>query len=396
MFCKSQGVTLKTTYIDDGLVVWREFENCITLIVSAKGIPLRVINDLMELVFSSMVFSVSLNGLRHNKNVEQLKRELKPYYPIIDKLLDSSLDMDLLKFSDCIMSNESNQLNEKLSEFSSRIGSPFCCLLAYHKILVGTEGWWDLNVIDRKLLITLLSSGATNISNPPDYPVFLPCKSPNIAYRFVCVPIWQNISVCVLCGAEPRYPEIEQLVQQIWTDRSDYAILEAAEISYPRNFPSNLQFSQGILGYFLSLHIFYIYLTNLSAFSIILINKTHSKYIISRNIQQTNSGKRSMSSGGHRLDILRTFFHQAIDTVDDALNSDVSNSILVADKMTFDLVDGSGLNPGPANLVAKKTIKSSEAYWCSDYHKCHSYTYGDNIICILYIAAIPTHTMRYI
>lgn len=248
MFCKSQGVTLKTTYIDDGLVVWREFENCITLIVSAKGITESVLSDLMELVFSAMVFSISLNGLRHNKNAEQLKRELKPYYPIIDKILDS-VDSDLLRFSDCIMSNEQSKLSEKLSEFSSRIGSPFCCLLAYHKILVGTEGWWDLNVIDRKLLITLLSSGATTISNPPDFPVFLPRKSPNIAYRFVCVPIWQNISVCVLCGAEPRYAEIELLVQQIWNDRSEYAILEAAELSYPRNFPHSLQFSQGILGY---------------------------------------------------------------------------------------------------------------------------------------------------
>lgn len=244
MFCKSQGVTLKTTYLDDGLVVWREFENCITLIVAAKGIPETVINDLMELVFNAMVFSLSLNELRHNKNAEHLKRELMPYYPIIDKLMDS-VDTDLLRFTDCILTNEAAAIADKLNEFSQRIGSPFCCMLGYHKVLAGTEGWWDLHAIDRKLLITLLS--AATIPNPQDYPVFLPRKSPNIAYRFVCVPIWQNVSVCVVCGAEPRYADIALLVQAIW-NRSEYAALEAAEMCYPRNFPGTLQFSQGILG----------------------------------------------------------------------------------------------------------------------------------------------------
>lgn len=245
MFCKSQGVQLKTTYLEDGVVVWREFENCITLIVAAKGIPERVVIDLMQLVFDAMVLCLGLTELRRlTKNAENLKRELKPFYPVIDKLLDS-IDTDLLRFSDCLMTPVTTSILERLTEFSERIGSPFCCVLAYHKILVGTEGWWDLHVTDRKLLIALLS-GST-VPNPPDYPVFLPRKSPDIAYRFVCVPIWQNISVCVVCGAEPRYGDIEQLVQTIW-NRSEHTVLESAEMCYPRNFPASVQFSTCILG----------------------------------------------------------------------------------------------------------------------------------------------------
>lgn len=155
-----------------------------------------------------------------------------------------SVYTDLLGFSDCIISNEATQILNQLNEFSEKIGTPFCCMLAYHKILVGTEGWWDLNVIDRKLLITLLSASAVpNL----DCPVYLPHKSPTIAYRFVCVPIYQNVSVCILCGAEPRYGDIEYLVQQIWTN-NEYGMLETAEMCYPRNFPSTLLLNQGILG----------------------------------------------------------------------------------------------------------------------------------------------------
>lgn len=100
---------------------------------------------------------------------------------------------------------------------------------------------------------------------------------------------------------------------------------------------------------------------------ILLINKIQQKYVISRNIQITNSGQRS---GTHRLDILRTFFHQAVDLLEDFV----------------DLTQTDEEN--------NKKIKNLENYWCSDYHKCHALRREENLICILYTAAIPTHTMR--
>lgn len=63
--------------MDDGLIVWREFENCITIIGAAKGITEDVLNNLLEYAFNALIFCISLSELKHNKNVEQLKRELK-------------------------------------------------------------------------------------------------------------------------------------------------------------------------------------------------------------------------------------------------------------------------------------------------------------------------------
>lgn len=161
---------------------------------------------------------------------------------MIDKLLEYA-DNDLLRFTDCILTNDGQPILTKLIEFSELVGSPFCCVLARQKVVVATEGWWDLDAIDRKLLMSLLSS--TSLTRP-DVPVFLPRKSPNIAYRLVSVMLFPNVSVCVLCGAEPSYGGIEHIAQQVW--RSDAMQLESAELCYPRNFPPQLQLAPGILG----------------------------------------------------------------------------------------------------------------------------------------------------
>lgn len=154
-----------------------------------------------------------------------------------------SAESDFLKFSDCILTNDNEQMLIRLNEFSEKIASPFCTVLLHHKIMVGTEGWWDLDVIDRKLLIATLQSSNKPF---PDLPVYLPKKNPNIAYRFVCIALRQNINVCVLCGAEPQYVDIENLVRQIWKNES--ATMESAELAFPRNLPMDLKLDQGILG----------------------------------------------------------------------------------------------------------------------------------------------------
>lgn len=268
----------------------------------------------------------------------------------MDKLIEN-IDSDLLKFSDCIIPSSGTEILQRLNEFSEQVGSPFCCVVvSRQKIVAGTDGWWDLNVIDRKLLITTLSA-----SHAPqlDVPVYLPKKSPNIAYRFVSIPICQMISVCVVCGAEPSFADAMNLAQHLW--RNDLDLLRHAELCYPRNFSANLpQFDAGILG-------------------ILLINKTHKKYVMSRNLQPAVGNKRVINAGGHhRLDILRTFFHQAVDVIDTFLN----------------------LRSNGPKMVEVNSAKALESYWCSEYHKCHSYAQNDNLICVLYLAAIPTHTMR--
>lgn len=63
--------------MEDGIVIWKEYEDCITMIGAAKGVTERVLTDLLDLAFNAMIVCVSLNEIRHMKNVEHLKRELK-------------------------------------------------------------------------------------------------------------------------------------------------------------------------------------------------------------------------------------------------------------------------------------------------------------------------------
>lgn len=78
MFCKSQGALLQNVYLDDGtVVVWKDFENCFTMIGIGKNITEKVIVDLLYLAFNAMIYTIGLNEIKLNKNSEQMKRELK-------------------------------------------------------------------------------------------------------------------------------------------------------------------------------------------------------------------------------------------------------------------------------------------------------------------------------
>lgn len=77
MFCKSQGVNLQTTELNDGIVVWRDYEETIMLIGTAKGVTNKVLESLLDLTYKAMIFSVGLNELQNCHNIERLKRDLK-------------------------------------------------------------------------------------------------------------------------------------------------------------------------------------------------------------------------------------------------------------------------------------------------------------------------------
>lgn len=82
-------------------------------------------------------------------------------------------------------------------------------------------------------------------------------------------------------------------------------------------------------------------------------------------------------TGSHRLDILRTFYHQAVETFTLSADCDDSN--------------GEGSNASTWRFTGAK-----ETYLCSEYHKCHAIKHGDHVLSVLYTSAVPTHTMRLI
>lgn len=69
---------LQNTHLEDGtIIVWKEFEQSFTMIGIGKGYTEKILLDLLEVIFNATIFTIGLNEVKHNKNAEQIKRELK-------------------------------------------------------------------------------------------------------------------------------------------------------------------------------------------------------------------------------------------------------------------------------------------------------------------------------
>ncbi|XP_070507176.1 protein fuzzy-like [Chironomus tepperi] len=342
LFCRTQNVELTaTTFGDDGLISWKEFESLLFVGISTN-LTEKVLKSLIEKSFQAMVLHIGINEIKAAKNVDRLKRDLKSsFFQMIEKLMEYA-ENDLLDYNESILCHEAAVIHEKLISFSElSLASQYCFLLSKNRIICATDAFYDLHVVDRKLLILLLTQ--SNILQK-DIPVYLPHKSPTIAYRLIGLPLIQGISIGLLCGQQPTYDELEVLSQEFWQD--SYDLLLSAEISNPRNFPPTIELDSSILGF-------------------LLINKFTKKYVISRNIQQVANKRNS-----HRMDIIRTFFHQAVDC-------DIFKNSSFYDSTT-------------------ENITTNEHFYVSDYHKCHALIQNYNILCVLYLSVIPTYTMRFI
>lgn len=50
------------------------------MITIGKGYTEKILRDLQEIIFNSIVFTIGLNEVKANHNADQLKRELKVKY----------------------------------------------------------------------------------------------------------------------------------------------------------------------------------------------------------------------------------------------------------------------------------------------------------------------------
>lgn len=328
-----------TQFGDNGLIIWKEYDDALLFVGISTNLTEKVLRSLIEKSFEAMILHVGINFIQNERNVERFKRDLKSsYFQIVEKLMEFS-ETDLLDYNESILSSEAGAIHEKLLEFSEQTFSPYCFILSKSRIICATEGFYDLHSSDRKLLILLLTQSS---ALQKDFPIFLPNKSPTIAYRLVSLTLIQGITINLICGIKPSFDELEVLSQDFWQDH--YDLLMSAEVGNPRNFPPTIELDSNIIGF-------------------LLINKVLKKYMISKSIQQV-VGKRS----SHRMDILRAFFHQSVDGDD---------------------FEG-------ATLYDPKDVKITEQYYTSDYHKCHALMNDENIICVMYLSAIPTHAMKFI
>ncbi|KAJ8672488.1 hypothetical protein QAD02_003747 [Eretmocerus hayati] len=355
MFLKSLNVELLSTDMPDTTVVWKEFRNCVTLIAIASGTTKLVIEKFLESVFSAMILFVGLKDIEQPRSVERLKRDLSSCYPVIDGLLEcldigdkSTNKTDLIDLTSCIMCSENHLLQTGLDGYMECLDSLYGCILIHNCLAVATDSWWSLDPIERKLLLLAITTDST--STAKDMPIFLPNKSPNLAYRLVNITLVNNIRVLSLCGPNPELSEIERLATQCW--RNSTEVLRSSEQCYPRNFPLAMTLDSGILGF-------------------LLVNFRMGKFVLSRNVHHT----KSHATGTHRLDTLKTFYHHAVET-------------LLATNLDKDYKN--------ANQSTGEFQGAVETYWCLEYHKCHALKQIDHIFCVLYTSVVPTHTMRLI
>ncbi|XP_011334033.2 protein fuzzy homolog isoform X2 [Ooceraea biroi] len=357
MFLKSQDIALLNTDLPDTTVAWKEYEQCIILIAMASGVTKYVLDKFLDSTFGAMVLFTGIDEIRNTKNIERLKKDMRLCSPIIDRLMDCldvgdriSTKTDIVNMTECIISSENHLLQTCLEGFMECLESMYGCVLVHGCVVAATEGWWSLDPLERKLLTIAITMDS--ICTTRDIPVFLPRKSPNVAFRLVSITLINHVEVLALCGPKPEPTEIERFAVQFWKSNMD--ALCASEQCYPRNLPASVSLDSETLGF-------------------LLANYKVEKFVLGRNSQCA----KNRVTGSHRLDILRTFYHQAVETF--ALS-----------------VDGEDGNDERATASDWRFTGAKETYLCSEYHKCHAVKHGDHILCVLYTSVIPTHTMRLI
>ncbi|GFG29756.1 hypothetical protein Cfor_03331 [Coptotermes formosanus] len=343
---------------DETVVQERRFTG-VTLIAAACGASEMLLNQLLTSVFHVMVFAVGIDELRSTRNAERLKRELRVCYPLLDHLLEcvdttgsdrAVTCSDLLGLVEVMLCQENHLLQSLVDTWAECVDSLYGFLLIRGRVAVATSSWWQLDPEEKKLLALIVSVQGTCAAC--DVPVFLPCKSPAVPFRLVVCGLVGGIQICALCGPTPSLTEVEHVSIQCWKGAVD--TLRAAEQCFPRNFPPSIQLDTGVMG-------------------LLLVDRQAGKFLLSQN-QRTDAGKKESRSlsGAHRVDILRTFYHQVAATF---MNQSSDNS------------------EGAAAYEQPSTSAALETYWCSEYHKCHALRHGATLLCVLYASAVPVHTM---
>lgn len=117
MFLKSQDVELLSTDLPDTTIVWKEFEQSVTLIVIANGTTKYVLYKFLDAIFAAMILFVGIEELKSARNIEKLKKDMRLCGPIVDSLLQClnvgdgiCSKTDIVNMTECMICPENNLL----------------------------------------------------------------------------------------------------------------------------------------------------------------------------------------------------------------------------------------------------------------------------------------------
>ncbi|XP_046962305.1 protein fuzzy homolog [Vanessa cardui] len=351
MFTKCHNLSLINTQVENGTILWKEFCKSVTLIGIATGGLEYDLELLLSCIHDAMVFFIGKKDLENLKNIDQIKRDLRQCYPIIDYLLES-LDPNTVPRSTIVLDSiqsmlcpQAQQLQQVLDNYAQTVTGRWACLSIHGHLVATSSDFYELDVREARLLLLL---AATQDGVPlRDSLIYLPQMSPNVAFRAVTCKLLADVYVLVICGATPPLSQIDEIVLQCW---ENYAhIIKEAKLIQPRNFPLSITFDPVFIG-------------------IMVVNINKRRCVFSRHLHGSNQKSRGMS-GVHRIDILRTFYVTTARDLAPELKMEGDDK---------DVIDGA----------------VNEMYWCSEYHKCHAQRSGNLLCCALYAPTVPNHTMR--
>ncbi|XP_067876050.1 protein fuzzy homolog [Heterodontus francisci] len=391
MFGSNQDVLLTSTCTDNTRLCWRVFQDSITLIVmtSEEDASDLYLSRLLDNVFSAMVLVIGLDDLVNLKNVERLKRELRACYKLIDSFLAASDWIgDLTQCVDCVVSSDSEILQEALDVFVAAAESNFGCLMVMGKVVVATEKWWRLASQEIMLLAWLIGSLAPSSSR--DYPIYLPHGSPTVPHRLLSFQLVPGVEVCLLCGPTPSLQQV-----QTEMDAKDPMTLFAEELqSSPTTpgvldniYPSILTKNDYLviiillfvgacsvqIGYQVSCITMVTELQNL-----LLINREQNKNLFTLQPHGVETSQGAALPPERRRSILRQFYTLAVSAYFPADSSEDKPASLHEEFHT-------GFTHSPA-----------ECYIAADDHKCYAIQTQQHQLFLTFTPDAPTFALRSI
>ncbi|KAG6450696.1 protein fuzzy homolog [Manduca sexta] len=356
MFSKCHNTSMVSTYIDNGAILWKEYCQSITLIGIVTGGLECDLELLLSCVHDIMIFCVGKKELEDLKNIDQVKRDLRQCYPLLDYMLESldpntvsstlpTLALDLIQ---SILCSQAQTLQQALDHYAESVSGRWACLSIQGHLVSTSSDFHELHPRETRLL--LLLTAAQDGAPLRETPVYLPQMSPNVAFRAITCKLLADVYILVVCGATPPLSQIDEIVLQCWESYAQ--MIKETKLVYPRNFPMSITFEPCVLG-------------------ILVININNRRCVFSRHLHPPSQKGRA-TSGAHRMDILRTFYVTSCKELVPEL------------KREADAKD-----PEPLAIM-------NETYWCSEYHKYHAQRSQTLLCCVLYTATVQIHTMRLI